>query len=219
MPKKAKTPWPTKDAMSQIYELNLWGGETTAFYSGFGSHDPNITTPYLHAIIGFLKTHNTPLVVCDLGCGDFNIGKHIYPHTKHYTGIDIVENLIIRNQNTFKAENLEFACLDICKAELPNADCLIIRQVLQHLSTAEILEVAQKITNYKYIVLTEHLPNGNFIPNKDIISGQGIRIKKNSGVNLLEAPFFLKIKDQKTIDDYILEHNKGHIVTTLYTLF
>ena len=215
---KSKTPWPTKDAMQQVYDMHLWGGKDYDFYSGDGSHNIKIVEPYINSITTFLKSQNNLLTVCDLGCGDFNIGKELVEHTKNYIGIDIVENLIERNKTLFKAKNLEFQCLDIVEDELPKADCIILRQVLQHLSNTEILKVVEKLTNYKYVILTEHLPVGNFESNKDIISGQGIRIKKNSGVNLLEAPFNLKVEEQKILNETILKDHKGIIVTTIYTL-
>ncbi|WP_034042957.1 class I SAM-dependent methyltransferase [Wocania ichthyoenteri] len=219
MTKKSKKPWPTKDVMCQIYEMHLWGGNHHDFYSGNGSHNPEIINPYLKTLITFLKSHNTPLVVCDLGCGDFNIGKHLTKYAKKYIAIDIVENLINRNKETFKEGNLEFLCLDIIKDEFPAAECIILRQVLQHLSNTEIQKVIKKLDAYKYIILTEHIPLGNFTPNKDIISGQGIRLKQNSGVNILELPFNLKVIDEKQLGEHILDDNKGRIVTTLFEVF
>ena len=219
MTKKVKKPWPTKDVMTQIYEMSLWGGAAFDFYSGIGSHDPKIIDSYLKAIITFLETHNKKLTVCDLGCGDFNIGKHLTKYSKKYIALDIVENLIDRNKKLYKADNLEFYCLDIIEDKLPIGDCIILRQVLQHLSNNEIEKVIKKITAYKYIILTEHLPLANFIANKDIISGQGIRLKLNSGVNILEPPFNLKIKQEKQLGEYILENEKGRIVTTLFEVF
>ena len=65
---------------------------------------------------------------------------------------------------------------------------------------------------------TEHLPQGDFTPNKDIISGQGIRIKKQSGIDLLAAPFHLKVTSTKELSRTNLENNKGVIVTVLYVL-
>ena len=109
--------------------------------------------------------------------------------------------------------------MDIINDKLPSGDCIILRQVLQHLSNKDIEKVIKKITVYKYIILTEHIPLGNFVSNKDIISGQGIRLKQNSGVNILEAPFNLKIKDQKQLEEHILENNKGRILTTLFKVF
>ena len=219
MLKKTKKPWPAKDVMNQIYEMNLWGGNQFDFYSGIGSHDAKIIDPYLKVIIAFLESYNRSLIVCDLGCGDFNIGKHLTKYSKKYIAIDIVENLIKRNKNLYKDHNLEFYCLDIINDKLPSGDCIILRQVLQHLSNKDIEKVIKKITVYKYIILTEHIPLGNFVSNKDIISGQGIRLKQNSGVNILEAPFNLKIKDQKQLEEHILENNKGRILTTLFKVF
>ena len=219
MTKKLKQPWPTKAVMNQIYEKHLWGGNGFDFYSGWGSHNPEIINPYLGAVINFLKPFDKPLRVCDLGCGDFNIGKHLIKYTKNYIAIDIVESLIERNKKHYKNNTLEFRCLDIVKDDLPPADCVILRQVLQHLSNAEILRITQKLSNYKYVILTEHLPLGSFVPNKDIISGQGIRLKHQSGVNILESPFNFEVKNQKYIDEYILENNKEHITTQLLQVF
>jgi len=216
---KIKTPWPTKDVMRQVYEMKLWGGAAFDFYSGTGSHNSKIIKPYLDAIITFLKSQNNSLIVCDLGCGDFNIGKHLTKYTRKYIAIDIVEKLIDRNKTIFKEDNLEFQCLDITEDKLPIGDCIILRQVLQHLSNSEIQKIIQKLSVYKYIIVTEHIPIGNCTPNKDIIAGQGIRLKQNSGVYLLKAPFNFKIKEEKNFEEHILENNEGLIVTTLYKMF
>ncbi|WP_298555909.1 class I SAM-dependent methyltransferase [uncultured Algibacter sp.] len=216
---KKKQSWPIKAVMNQIYDMKLWGGKDFDFYSGDGSHHLEIINPYLEKTISFLDSFKQPLVVCDLGCGDFNIGKHLTPYTKKYIAIDIVDTLINRNKTLFKSDNLEFYCLDIIKDELPPADCIILRQVLQHLSNAEIKSILKKLHDYKYITLTEHIPLGDFIPNKDIISGQGIRLKQNSGVDLLKPPFNLKINYVKHLATYYLERpTKSQIITILYQL-
>lgn len=218
-PKKPKTPWPTKAAMEQVYEKNLWGGNQTDFYSGEGSHQPKIVNPYIAAVTSFLTSFKTPLTVCDLGCGDFNVGNQLVPHTKKYVAVDIVPSLIARNKETFKAANLQFQCLDIAVADLPAGDCAILRQVLQHLSNTEIQNILNKLAAYKYVILTEHLPKGDFVPNKDIISGQGNRLKVQSGVNLLASPFNFKVKEETQLSAVVLEDGKGVIATTLYKLF
>ena len=217
--KKIKNSWPTKAAMEQVYELRLWGDEKTEFYSGSGSHQLDIVKPYIAAVVSFLTSFKTPISVCDLGCGDFNVGKELVVYTKKYVAIDIVAPLIVFNKEKFKESNLEFHCLDIAAADLPIGDCAIVRQVLQHLSNAEVQAIVNKLVNFKYLILTEHLPKGDFIPNKDIISGQGIRLKKKSGINLLAPPFHLKVKEEKQLIAYSLEGNKGILVTTLYVLF
>ncbi|GGG43643.1 hypothetical protein GCM10010976_13970 [Bizionia arctica] len=205
--------------MEQVYEMKLWGSNDADFYSGAGSHHPDLVYPYIDALTSFLTSFDSPLVVCDLGCGDFNIGKQLVKHTKKYVAVDIVTDLINYNRETFKKENLEFHCLDIAVDHFPSGDCVLLRQVLQHLSNAEVQSVLTKLTPFKYIILTEHLPEGNFTPNQDIISGQGIRLKKQSGLNILAAPFNFKVKEEKELVSVVLEENKGLIVTTMYQLF
>ncbi len=215
----AKKPWPTKKVMEQIYDVNLWGSNDSEFYSGFGSHNPDLVEPYIKVLKTFLSSFNEPLTICDLGCGDFNIGKQLVKFSKQFIAIDIVPSLIAFNTKTFKAYNLKFACLDIAKDALPKADCVIIRQVLQHLSNAEVQKVVAKLADYKYVILTEHLPNGSFTPNIDIISGQGIRLKKQSGLDILQAPFNFKPKGIQELLSYNLKNNKGVIVTWLFEVF
>lgn len=217
--KKTKKPWPTKDAMQQIYELNLWGTNDADFYSGTGSHDLEIVNPYVDVVTSFLRSFEKALTVCDLGCGDFNVGKGLVAFTKKYIAIDIVETLVTRNAKKFTAENLEFHCLDIATDDLPFADCALVRQVLQHLSNAEVQSILNKLANFKYVILTEHLPEGSFVPNKDIISGRGIRLKQQSGLDILASPFNFKVKEQKQLLSIISKEKNGVIVTTFYEVF
>lgn len=215
---KTKKPWPTQKAMQQIYQEGLWGSNNSKFYSGEGSHDLEIVGSYLTAVKQFLSSHNNELEICDLGCGDFNIGSQLLDHTSKYIAADIVPELISFNQQKFNNEKLSFIHLDLAKDDIPNADCVIIRQVLQHISNKEIAALLTKLRQYRFIVLTEHLPNSNFIPNADIISGQGIRLKKGSGVDLTAAPFDLKFKAKRVLDCFELKGNKGKIQTLLFEL-
>ncbi len=216
---RVRKPWPTKDVMEQVYEMKLWGGIKSDFYSGIGSHHPGIVDPYIDVLTSFLASFRSQLVVCDLGCGDFNVGKELVSHTKKYVAVDIVSALIERNKRMFKDENLEFHCLDIAVDELPSGDCALLRQVLQHLSNAEVQSIASKLTDFKYVIVTEHLPEGDFVPNKEIISGRGIRLKKQSGLNLLAPPFNLKVKEEKQMLSVTLNDCEAVIVTTLYEIF
>lgn len=214
-----KKPWPTKNAMEQVYALKLWGENHSDFYSGYGSHLPEIVHPYVTALTAFLTSFEEPLVVCDLGCGDFNVGKDLVQHTQKYIAVDIVADLITYNKKQFKADNLEFHCADIAAEDLPSGDCAILRQVLQHLSNAEIQSIVAKLAAFKYVIVTEHIPIGEFTPNKDIVSGQGIRLKKQSGVDLLAPPFNFKVKEEKELSSITLKDGKGVIVTKMYEVF
>ncbi len=213
---KVKIPWPTKDAMSQIYDKNLWGGNAAEFYSGEGSHDPVLVTPYIDVVSNFLQSFEKPLTVCDLGCGDFNIGKDLVEFASHYHAIDIVPALMEHNQAKFQLPNLTFHCLDVAVDKLPSGDCALVRQVLQHLSNQEVHQILEKLSHYRYVIITEHIPSGDFEPNKDKISGQGIRLKQNSGIDVLSTPFYWKVKDVNELLSLELSNGRGRIVTILY---
>ena len=216
--KKIKKPWPTKDAMAQIYENNLWGGDKLEYYSGLGSHHPELVESYVETLSSFLKAFKTPLIVCDLGCGDFNIGKELVKYSKKYIAVDIVPDLIAHNKKEFRADNLEFQVLDIANEDLHTGDCVLLRQVLQHLSNAEIKSVVEKLYDFQFVILTEHLPEEAFVANQDIISGQGIRLKKHSGVNILASPFNFKVREEKQLLSIKHPSFKGILVTTLYKI-
>jgi SAM-dependent methyltransferase len=216
VPKRTKNPWPTKDVMEQVYEMKLWGDNKSDFYSGLGSHHSGLIQPYIEIVTSFLTSFKSPLVVCDLGCGDFNVGKELVKYTKKYVAVDIVPALIAHNKEIFKDENLEFHCLDIATDDLPSGDCAILRQVLQHLSNAEVHGILRKLADFKHIILSEHLPEADFVPNKDMVTGQGIRLKKQSGLNLLAPPFNFKVKEEKQLFSVKYKDGKGVVVTTYY---
>lgn len=215
----SKIPWPTKKVMQQVYELNFWGGQNLdMFYSGEGSHESSLVEPYIKSIIDFLDGFKSPITLCDLGCGDFNIGKQIVNKVGLYHAIDIVPELIARNKQLFKFDNLKFQTLDISKDQLPQADCVIIRQVFQHLSNNEILDTITKLNTYNYVIITEHIPEGDFRPNIDIISGSGIRLTKKSGVDITKPPFNLKFKRKRVLLSLKSKNFGGIIITTLFEL-
>src|SRR5947208_3284415 len=120
------------------YMNKKWGGEDVPFYSGPGSHG-EITGPYVDAIAKYIREHNVSSVV-DLGCGDFNIGRQltqILPQIK-YTGVDIFEEIIEYNNRNFGSDHISFLCIDTTSKQVPHADLLLIRDVLQHFANLSI---------------------------------------------------------------------------------
>tara|TARA_R110002051_G_scaffold181460_1_gene250982 strand:- start:64401 stop:65072 length:672 start_codon:yes stop_codon:yes gene_type:complete len=217
-PQKSKKRWPTKAVMHQIYEKSMWGGAEFDFYSGDGSHTLSLVNPYVDVVKEFLKGFEASITVCDLGCGDFNVGHQLVNFTNEYFAIDIVDDLIERNKLVYKNENLTFKSLDICKDNVPKADLVMLRQVLQHLSNAEILEVTAKLQGYKYLIITEHIPSFGFRPNADLVTGQGNRLKLESGVVITENPFNLKPLREETLLELPVD-SKSILKTILYQNF
>lgn len=56
------------------------------------------------------------------------------------------------------------------------------------------------------------------MPDLDIISGQGVRLKRKSGVVLKEEPFNFDYSSKRKLLRYELENGKGSIVTWVYEL-
>ena len=192
------------EIFSAIYSKQLWADPThdvEAFYSGLGSHDPAIVRQYTEAVSGFLHAFGLPPDVVDLGCGDFNVGRQIRPLCARYVACDVVPRLIEHNRQRFADLDVDFRCLDISEDPLPTGDVVFIRQVLQHLSNARIAKVLAKLSSYRFVVITEHIPLAKFKPNVDMCTGQTIRLLQRpaSGVVVTAPPFNCAFSGQRTL--------------------
>ena len=170
------------------------------FYSGIGSRHEEFTEVYIDKIKNFLLSLPSKPSVVDLGCGDFFIGSRLRKYCNKFTAIDIFEELIEFNKEKFVNQNVDFQTLDITKDPLPPGDICFLRNVLQHFSNDHIQKFLKlMLGKYKYLIITEHLPEeeGYFRPNIDKITGPNIRIQSNSGVILTEPPFNLKYLEKK----------------------
>lgn len=206
-----------RQIFNAIYKNCEWGGNSQELYSGEGSHDTLLVEPYIQAINGLLKEYKTPPVVIDLGCGDFYIGKHIFEGASRYYALDVAESIIRQNTLNYSDKKIIFQNIDAVHEDLPNADIILIRQVLQHLNNQSIEKIVSKLKKFKNIVITEHLPcDHKFIANKDINTGPGIRLFHNSGVVIHESPFNLSGYLSETLLD--ISAYGGRIVTTRYSM-
>lgn len=216
-----------KEIFKEIYFNKLWSPEDKKkdyeFYSGTGSHVEDFSETYLIKIKEFLQTFTKKPNVVDLGCGDFNIGSKLRKYCNNYIAVDIFEEIINKNKITYNNFDVDFRVLDITNDNLPESDVCFLRQVLQHLSNENIEKFLRQIKGkYKFLVLTEHLPDiKNFTPNLDIITGPEIRLYKNSGVVLTEKPFNLKPINEKNIcntSSLKISGFEGTINTIIYKL-
>ena len=66
--KETKKPWPTKDAMAQIYEKNLWGGKQPGFFSEVGSYHPEVVNPYIAVVPVLLRDFGRLCAAWGQGC-------------------------------------------------------------------------------------------------------------------------------------------------------
>jgi SAM-dependent methyltransferase len=168
------------DTFNRIYAEGTWGKDVAGTgTSGTGS-TLQITREYRAYVEDFLKRHRVKSVV-DAGCGDWSFSSAIDWGDASYLGIDIASNVIAAVRNKHEKGRITFQVGDITD-ELPAAELLISKDVLQHLSN----ELVQKFIRnnlkkgkYKWVILTNDRGSGN----RDVASG-GYR-----AIDLAAPPF------------------------------
>lgn len=165
------------DAFSRIYESSVWSPTDGASYdsSASASSIGIAAESFVRQVIEFIKCRGIESIA-DLGCGDFQVGQRIVSrYDVKYVGVDIVQAMVARNQISFGNDRINFLCADLAVDPLPDADLCLIRQVLQHLSNAEIHAVLENISHYRYALISEHVPKWPRSFNRDKPHGPDVR--------------------------------------------
>lgn len=180
---------PPTEIFSEIYRNNWWGGRPGELYSGNGS-GPEASAAFVQVVGDYIDAHDVRSVV-DLGCGDFRVGSQLLRPGLSYTGVDVVPALIENHRREFARPGVQFAAVDIVDDELPDGELYLLRQVLQHLSNAQIGRVLAKLRDKPHVIISEHHPAPRRLkrPNLDKPPGRGIRVPYRSGVYPDRAPF------------------------------
>lgn len=174
---------------SKIYENGHWGGE--AFNSGIGSAERH-TIDFVRVVNDLIAQHGFTSVV-DIGCGDFRVGRQIARPGLRYTGVDVAQVMVDRNRAAYSSDDVDFLCADATQDDLPTADLYLLREVLQHLSNAQISSILAKLRGCRCVVIAEvqPAPGRKTRPNVDKAAGAGTRIAFDSSVRVDLAPFSL----------------------------
>jgi SAM-dependent methyltransferase len=186
----------TQTVFREIYKRNLWGGTSGEFYSGPGS-DGTVAEPYVAAITNFIQAQVVRSVV-DIGCGDFRVGQALIAKTGvEYHGIDIVPELIASHQAKHGSATVSFSCCDATREAIPTADLCLIRQVLQHLSNAQVQAVLEKCVGFRWLIVTEHIlpPDRLRQANIDIHAGVETRVDAGSCLQFDKPPFHWRVAE------------------------
>lgn len=135
-----------KDIFSNVYENWGFGGWPES-RSGPGSTLEE--TANIRNAIRKLVAEKQIKTAVDIPCGDFNWMKEIVYGFEKYTGGDIVPELIKANQK-YANEIISFIEFDLTSDdEIPEADLLIVRDVIGHLPLEQGKKAIQKILNSK----------------------------------------------------------------------
>jgi SAM-dependent methyltransferase len=156
------------NTFNRIYAEGTWGRDVAGKgTSGTGS-TLEITQEYRTYLEGFIKTHNIKSVV-DAGCGDWTFSSAIDWGGASYLGVDIASAVVAAVRAKHEKANIRFQVGDITD-ELPAADLLISKDVLQHLSNKLVHDFIRnnlRKGKYKWVIVT----NDRGTKNSDIESG------------------------------------------------
>ncbi|MFF5173156.1 class I SAM-dependent methyltransferase [Micromonospora sp. NPDC000089] len=118
----------------------------------------------------------------DVGCGDFNWMSEVDLGAVEYTGVDIVPSVIQDNLARHRTAKRSFRCLDAVTEALPQADAVLCREVLFHLSFSDAERLLDNIrsSGARHLIATTDTATGF---NSDIRTGD-FRL-----LNLRRRPF------------------------------
>jgi SAM-dependent methyltransferase len=177
----------TRVAFEKIYRDADWGKNSGGIgNSGTGS-TLEATALYRQYLQDFMKANDIKSVV-DAGCGDWEFSQKIDWTGIDYKGYDIVAKVIEADKAKYGKPNIQFFTGNIVEEDLPPADLLISKHVLQHIPNADVKKFLDKqLKKYKHVLLTngvhEILLTGN---NADIKPGE-YRL-----LELMKPPFDIK---------------------------
>lgn len=187
-------------AFDLIYRRGMWQQGNAA--SGVGSEGV-LAERYVTFVKQYVAENNLSTVV-DAGCGDFSVGRQLAGDFVDYVGIDVSEYIIQQNEDRFRfLSNVKFIAADIGSVAFPACDLILIRQVLQHLTNAQIHKVLANLErgHWRRVLVTDAVPAaGEIVPNVDLPTHSvRTRVSFGSGVFLDCAPFSVKGRRLATI--------------------
>ncbi len=173
---------PLEDAFTRCYKTKAWATNAQGEGSSGTGSTLEATEEYRVFLQDFLKSHKIRSVV-DAGCGDWEFSQYIDWRGIQYSGYDIVKSVIIRNKKNFGAPNIKFFQANTLEFDLPQADLLITKDVLQHLPIEDIKSFTRHFSKYKYCLITNDINPYRRTSNIQIVAGQ------YRPIDLTEPPF------------------------------
>jgi SAM-dependent methyltransferase len=168
---------------STIYAQGVWGNG-----SGAGS-DPANVEEYVRFLQDFIRDRSIRSIV-DCGCGDWQLMRHIDLSGVDYLGIDLVPDVLARNQAEFGRPGVRFELGNFTEMALPAADLLLCKDVLQHLPDRNVFRFLAGLDRFKFALLTNDLGR-----NADRDATLAASSWHFAPIDLTAAPFNLRARE------------------------
>lgn len=150
-----------EEVFTNIYKTGLWGRNNSGMGTSGDGSTLHTTEDYRKFLQQFLKDMHIQSVV-DAGCGDWGFSYAVNWDGIDYCGYDVVQPVIQANQSKFGKENIRFMHADLINAQLPEADLLICKDVLQHLTNEDVFKFISQFPKYKYCLITNDVDPHSF---------------------------------------------------------
>tara|TARA_B110000014_G_scaffold240504_1_gene208640 strand:- start:177 stop:890 length:714 start_codon:yes stop_codon:yes gene_type:complete len=177
-----------------IYKNKYWQNIDNGSLSGAGSNLDISTEKLSKELPSFFKTYKISSIL-DLPCGDWKWMSKVNLNSIKYTGCDIVDEIVDINNRKYSNENIKFIKKNLINDNLPEADFILVRDLLVHLKSNDIILCLGNIKkyNYKYIAIT-NFPSLS----ENINTFYGDRWRP---INLSLEPFNLPVPDYVLSDE------------------
>src|SRR5215469_1751071 len=139
---------------AEVYAEGRW-----AEGSGVGSY-AQTTLGWRKFLTGYLTARNIKSVV-DLGCGDWQTAKLIDWDGIDYVGIDCVPEVISSDDWCYAAPGVRFILADITTCDLPPADLIIVKDVLQHWPNDVVAAFLQRLGGRRALIVNDSADDAN----------------------------------------------------------
>lgn len=136
-----------KQRFEYIYTHGVWGNG-----SGEGSLLVHVR-PYVAFLQLFLRQHRIRSVV-DFGCGDWQFSRMLDWADIEYRGYDIVTSIVRENCAKHQSDRITFHAIEGPCGDLPAADLLIVKDVLQHWSDESVFAFLPVVSRFRYALVT-----------------------------------------------------------------
>ena len=183
---------------SYIYKTKYWKGSGDGSLSGAGSNE--ITTSKIKRELQIFFKETNIQSILDIPCGDWKWMSTMDFTKINYMGSDVVKEMIDHNNKRYSSDNIKFKVQSLIDDNLDKADMIIVRDLLVHLDTSDILKCLKNIKkhNFKYIAITNY-PMLK-VQHQDKFMGDKWR-----PINLSGEPFNLKQPDYNLDDTSIVQ--------------
>jgi hypothetical protein len=119
-----------------------------------------------------LRRHGIKSVV-DVPCGDFHWMRCVLPACgiERYVGLDIVPELIAENRKRYRDDGIEFGILDVIRRAPPEADLVLMRDLLIHFSFSDAASAMLNVrrSGATWLLTTTYT---EIQENRDIVTGR-----------------------------------------------